>query len=340
MNPADECLAFRQLVEQGLEVEDIARRFGLTSRFVEGRLRLADLAPVVFEALGAGEIGLEIAKAYAVTADVERQAQVFEQAARSYMANHPDSIRRMMTEATVSAGDRRALFVGEEAYVAAGGRIERDLFAEAGESRFLDVALLDRLALEKLESLASAAAAEHGLAFVRPTLDRWVGFDSLCGLERVPVEAPRLTDEESARIEALESEIGELVASLDDESTGDRARAEAESKIRDLGREMDSISDKRPVLGDELRGRVGTFLLLDRDGRPTLDSGFFAEVAGASIASAGRPGLRKPKRSPPSSRDPRALPGAWSTSSRSSAATCFRSMSPPIPLSLSTLQLS
>lgn len=35
---------------------DIARRFGVTVRFVEGRLRLADLAPVVFEALGTGAI--------------------------------------------------------------------------------------------------------------------------------------------------------------------------------------------------------------------------------------------------------------------------------------------
>jgi ParB family chromosome partitioning protein len=63
MNPADECLAFQQLIEQGADVEGIARRFGLTVRFVEGRLRLAGLAPVVFQALGAGEISLDVAKA-------------------------------------------------------------------------------------------------------------------------------------------------------------------------------------------------------------------------------------------------------------------------------------
>src|SRR5690606_33934761 len=97
MNPADECLAFRALVEQGADAETIARRFGLTVRFVEGRLRLADLAPVVFEALGAGEISLDIAKAYAVTPDQERQAYVFEQLGQGYASSHPDSIRRMMT---------------------------------------------------------------------------------------------------------------------------------------------------------------------------------------------------------------------------------------------------
>jgi ParB family chromosome partitioning protein len=59
MNPADECTAFGRLIEQGCDVEGVARRFGLTVRFVEGRLRLANLAPVVFEALGAGEITLD-----------------------------------------------------------------------------------------------------------------------------------------------------------------------------------------------------------------------------------------------------------------------------------------
>jgi ParB family chromosome partitioning protein len=97
MNPADECLAFLQLIAHGADVEGISRRFGLTVRFVEGRLRLASLAPAVFEALGAGEITLDVAKAYAATPDQERQAFVFEQVSRSYMAQHPDSIRRMMT---------------------------------------------------------------------------------------------------------------------------------------------------------------------------------------------------------------------------------------------------
>lgn len=278
MNPADECLAFQALVEQGADSEGIARRFGLTVRFVDGRLRLARLAPIVFDALGAGEISLDVAKAYAATPDAERQAYVFEQVSRSYMSSHPDSIRRMMTQATVSASDRRAKFVGEEAYVAAGGRIERDLFAEADEARWLDVALLERLAFEKMEALAAATAAEQGLAFVRPTLESWIGYPATDGLRRVPVDKPPLTDEESARIEALEEQIGELVGVLEDEESDDAARAGAEAKIRALDGEIDAITDKPPVIDAELRGCVGAFLLLDHDGRPKLDSAFYAEI--------------------------------------------------------------
>lgn len=286
MNPADECLAFEQLVEQGSDAEGIARRFGLTVRFVEGRLRLANLAPAIFDALGSGEISLDVAKAYAATPDRERQEYVFEQMSRGYGAAHPDSIRRMMTQATISATDRRARFVGEEAYVAAGGRIERDLFSDEGSARWLDVALVERLATEKMEALAAETAAQQGLAFVRPSLDQWLSYSATEGLHRVQLETPPLTDEESARVDQLEEEIGGLVDLLEDEETDDAARAEAEAKVAELDQALDAIVNKPPVIDDELKAKVGTFLLLDEQGRPRLDTSFYAEIA-ADDASAG-----------------------------------------------------
>src|SRR3546814_8167758 len=101
MNPADEAQAFAALVAGGATVEDVARRFGLTVRFVEGRLRLATLATVVFEALASGEITLDIAKAFGATSDQEIQARVFEQVSSAYYAPNPDSIRRMVLSGTV-----------------------------------------------------------------------------------------------------------------------------------------------------------------------------------------------------------------------------------------------
>jgi len=285
MNPADECIAFQQLVEQGSDPEGIARRFGLTVRFVEGRLRLAALAPVVFKALGAGEISLDVAKAYAATPDRERQAFVFEQVGRSYAANHPDSIRRMMTQATASASDRRARFVGEEAYVAAGGRVERDLFSDDASTRWLDIALLERLACEKMETLAAATAAEQGLAFVRPTLDSWIGHSQLEGLRRVAVETPPLTDEETVRVDELEGEIEDLVALLEHEETEERAREDAEARIRELGDRIEAIVNKPPIIDEALKTRVGAFLMLDDQGRPRLDWTFYAEVSGDDVAA-------------------------------------------------------
>ena len=277
MNPADECLAFGRLIEQGADAEGIARRFGLTVRFVEGRLRLSALAPAVFEALGAGEITLDVAKAYAATPDRERQTWVFEQVGRGYSGTHPDSIRRMMTEATASATDRRARFVGEEAYVSAGGRIERDLFSEAEATRWLDVPLLERLAAEKLDALAQEAATEHGLAWVRPTLDNWLGGSLLAGLHYVSVEVAPLTEEENARIEQLEVEIEALAAIIDDESTGNDARDSAEAETESRNEAIRAIFDRPPLLEPEERATAGTFMLLDDNGRPRLHTSYYRE---------------------------------------------------------------
>src|SRR6185437_5721744 len=121
--------------------------------------------------------------------------------------------------------------VGEEAYVAAGGRVERDLFSDEADARWLDVDLVERLAAEKMDALAAEAAAEQGLAFVLPTLESWVGYAATEGLRRVPLPTPPLSDEESSRIDELESGIEQLAELLDDESTDETARAESEAKV-------------------------------------------------------------------------------------------------------------
>jgi ParB family chromosome partitioning protein len=294
MNPADECLAFSSLIEQGADVEGIARRFGLTTRFVEGRLRLSALAPVVFDALGAGEITLDVAKAYAATPDRDRQAWVFEQLHGSYSGNHPDSIRRMMTHATASPTDRRALLVGESAYLAAGGRIERDLFSEAQGERWLDVPLLEQLAAAKMEELAAGKQAETGLAWVRPALDSWAPYALTAGLQRVVPEREPLTEEDMARIAAAEDKVEDLSGVLEDEDSSEEARAEAEQAIDALEREIAALRDKPVILDENLKASLGAFLLLDGRGVPTLDSVFYtelpAEEADGSEADAGAGG--------------------------------------------------
>lgn len=291
LNPADECLAFQHFIEQGSDVEGIARRFGVTVRFVEGRLRLASLAPVVFQALADGEITLDVTKAYASTPDRERQAHVFDQMSRGYGGAHPDSVRRMMTQATVSASDPRARLVGEDAYLAAGGRIDRDLFADDSSTRWLDIAILERLASEKMEETAAALAAETGFAWVRPTLDRYVDWQQTEGLTRVDLPAPELSDAEQSQVAELEAQAAERVGVLEDEESSEADRAIAEAELEALEKAIETITDKAPVLPDELRPSVGAFLVLGPDGAPRLHQTLYADrpdVAGVDeIEAAG-----------------------------------------------------
>ncbi len=169
MNPADEAQAFASIIESGSTLEDVARRFGLTVRFVEGRLRLASLAPVVFEALAAGEITLDMAKAYGATSDQTIQARVYDEVVQSCYRASPDSIRRMVLNSTVRGSDPRAKLVGKDAYLAAGGRVDRELFDDEENESWLDVALLENLANARMEEAAASVAAEQGLAWVNET---------------------------------------------------------------------------------------------------------------------------------------------------------------------------
>ena len=72
------------------------------------------------------------------------------------------TIRRMLTETNVAATDRRAIFVGAEAYTEVGGTILRDLFTEDRGGYFEDVALLDMLVVAKLGREADALMEAEG----------------------------------------------------------------------------------------------------------------------------------------------------------------------------------
>jgi ParB family chromosome partitioning protein len=277
MNPADEAQAFAGLVDDGVSVEDVARRFGLTVRFVEGRLRLAALAPVVFEALAAGEITLDMAKAYGATSDQEIQAHVFEQVSTAYYAPSPDSIRRMVLSGTVRGSDPRAKLVGRDAYAAAGGRIERELFDDDDSESWVDVALLESLAQAKMEERAQALAAEEGLAWVKPTLDPYASHELVDGLVRIPAQLTPLTEAEVARLEKLDAAYDAHAAVLEDEDSNEEAVAAAEAAIEAIERECQGIRHRQPVLAPEVKAEAGMILTLARDGIPVLQQIFYGE---------------------------------------------------------------
>ena len=282
MNPADEAQAFAAIIGAGATVEDVARRFGLTVRFVEGRLRLASLAPCVFEALAEGTITLDMAKAYGAISDIERQAQVFAELQDAWYQVTPDTIRRMVLDATVRGSDSRAVLVGRDTYLAAGGRIERELFDDDATESWIDVALLESLAHTAMEEAAARAAAEHGLAWVRPTLDSYVGHDLVEGLGRLPCEPAPLSEQEAQELGELEAEYDRAAAILEDEDSDEDEAAKAEAELVAIDRAMRALNDRPPVLAEELKPQAGAFLVLSRSGQPTLVPQFYTETAVAN----------------------------------------------------------
>jgi ParB family transcriptional regulator, chromosome partitioning protein len=159
MHPADQFDAFRSLVDKGIGVEEVAARFGVTPTTVRQRLKLAHVAPRLFELYRTDEITLDQLMALTITDDHAAQEQVWDSAQE--WQRQPQALRRALTETKVDASsDRRALLVGVEAYTQAGGQIERDLFQPQHEGYLTDTALLERLVAEKLEAIANEVRGE------------------------------------------------------------------------------------------------------------------------------------------------------------------------------------
>ena len=159
IHPLDQYRAFKDMHDKGMSQEEIAAAYFTTAEFVKQRLRLAAVSAVLLDAYAEDSMTLAMLEAFTVNPDHARQEQVWQAVQNSH--NHqPWQIRRMLTETTVPASDKRVRFIGLDAYVAAGGLVLRDLF-EADNGGYLeDVALLDRLVCEKLKTIADEVAGE------------------------------------------------------------------------------------------------------------------------------------------------------------------------------------
>src|SRR3546814_11621177 len=81
--------------------------------------------------------------------------------------NDPFTIRRELAAGNYRGNDPKALLVGREAYVEAGGRIDSDLFSDSASENWIDGDVLDRLADEKLAAEAESIRAREGYAEIR-----------------------------------------------------------------------------------------------------------------------------------------------------------------------------
>jgi ParB family chromosome partitioning protein len=268
LHPLDQFRAFQSLREQGQSEDDIAARFFVSVATVRQRLRLASVSPRLLDLYAADEMTLQQVMAFSITNDHVRQEQVWDTVLRSH-AQEPYYIRRLLTETTIRATDRRAAYVGLEAYEAAGGVVMRDLFDEDNGGWLQDPALLEQLVIEKLQIDAEALKGEEGWKWVEAAFDFPYGHTS--GLRRFYGEQADMTQAELDRHDRLRAEYDKLDA---DYAEAEDYSEETERLLEKLGAELDELNDRPYVFDPEEVARGGAFISLAANGELKIERGF------------------------------------------------------------------
>ena len=271
LHPLDQFRAFQAMREKGMTEEAIAAAFFVGVNVVKQRLRLAAVSPKLLDVYADDGMTLEQLMAFAVAPDHARQEQVWDAICNSWQ-KEPYHIRRMLTESAVRASDKRALFVGVDAYEAAGGVVLRDLFQSDDCGWLQDVALLDRLASEKLKTAAEEIAAE-GWKWIEAAVNLPYGVTyGLRQLSGAPID---ISDDERAAIEALQAERDRIEAEYD---AADELPEEIDRRLGEIEAELEKF-DQRPLRYDAAEiARAGTFVSIGAKGSLVVDRGYVRPV--------------------------------------------------------------
>ncbi|MCV0368918.1 ParB/RepB/Spo0J family partition protein [Filomicrobium sp.] len=284
LHPLDQYRAFQDMRSKGMSEEEIAAAFFVPTQVVKQRLRLASVSPALLDVYAEDGMTLEQLMAFTVSNDHARQEQVWD-AIKDAWSKEPYQIRRMLTETTVRASDKRAVFVGIEAYEAAGGVTMRDLFQSDDGGWLQDPALLDRLVAEKLKATAETIAAE-GWKWIEVAVS--FPYDATRGLRELQGEPLDLSAEEQAAIDALNAEYQKLEA---DYEGADELPDEVDQRLGEIETALATF-DTRPVRfePDEI-ARAGVFISIAHDGSLDIDRGYVRTEDEAPIEPEGETGV-------------------------------------------------
>lgn len=261
LHPAEEIRAYGKMETKGATAAIIARAFAVTENHVYRRLALANLAEPIIEALAAGEINLSMAACFTICDDEKHSLAVLEQVRpqRGVRGDHysDHQLKNMLKPDSVKGSDRRAKFVGEEAYKEAGGRMGGDLFTE--EALFDSPEILDGCFQVALEDAAKKVAEDQGWKWVE-AIDRNYICTYSMGLEKF------------GRVYRIDGELSEYQAERYDE-LADLANGDA---LDDAGQtELATLQDI--VDGDyttDQKAHAGAFILVSHSGQLEINGGF------------------------------------------------------------------
>lgn len=202
LDPADEVRAYGRMAATNTDAEAIASAFGVTVAHVKGRLKLANLPDAGLDALKAKNINLSAAQKMTTAQDEKLVHEALQAIAEGRLSN-VNQLDHFLHPKAAKATDRRAMFVGVEAYEAGGGKITRDLFSE--DVFFEDQDVLDEAFAAQLAEAAEQVRVSDCWAWVETHNEHYLGWNFIEDnkFARVyPVEGV-LSDDQMERYEDL-----------------------------------------------------------------------------------------------------------------------------------------
>ena len=238
MHPVDEFRAFHQLHTDKTNPqtpEQIAARFGISTKGVVQRLALGALDDSVLNAWLAGEINADHAKLFTMQPSKKTQKAALEATRASNWGINSNVIRQALGLTRETQAGKLLALVTEDAYIARGGKVLRDLFATDRDDNttISDVALLNTMAQELLDKECERLTAE-GWGTVTQQVP-----DSIWNYPRIDVTA-KPTKEEAARLKQIEKIL--------------RAAEEADEYPEDV--DADALDDEEGAIKQKIEERA------------------------------------------------------------------------------------
>ena len=288
MHPADEFAAFAKLIGQGKSVEDVAAAFGVTPLVVKRRMKLATVSPKLMALFREDKISLDCLMVLASVDDHEKQEQAW--ANLPSWNRHADYLRQLLTRGEIES-DRHPVvkYVTVKAYEKAGGPSRRDLFSDDDKKVYLlDAALLEKLAIEKLQRTAKQVLAE-GWKWVdvrtRYVYDEYVKHGELRKAKRSS------TEQEAAELERLQAQIAEhhhRMEELADQDGNEDEFYKLEQEAEALGAQADAIEAALVVWPAELMAQAGCVVYVGDNAAPAVRYGLVRPEDRSDMAQAAR----------------------------------------------------
>jgi len=269
LHPADEIRAFGKMYAKSMGAARIAKVFGTTEAHVYRRLALAELPTPILDALKAGEINLTMANAFTVSNDEKRSLEVLEMVRGDATTAH--RMKSLLKPDAISGTDRRAIFVGKEAYETEGGKVGGDLFSE--EPTFDNPDILETVFFAKLNDAASETKERDGWKWVETIKESYLGYWDIeqGGYASVYRIEGDLTEEQIERQDAL-------MTDLDNDEELD---AEGTKELADLQTILDGN------YSEQQKAHAGLIVYVNQSGELTCQSGLIKREDKKAAVEAG-----------------------------------------------------